>query len=77
MSIRPECWTLHEAEPEKNSVRGRVGEAVYLGEIAAIPVLHRWQSPQNLRIEPRLSARSSDRDLFATAQAEDVVVLRR
>ncbi len=77
MSIRPECWTLHEARPEKNSVCGRVGGAVYLGEIAQYRFSTAGGALKIFELNPRLSARSSDRDLFAAAQAEDVVVMRR
>lgn len=34
LSIRPECWSLGDARVERNAVRGRIGESVYLGEIA-------------------------------------------
>jgi len=34
LSIRPECWTLGEKRGEVNNVAGRIGESIYLGEVA-------------------------------------------
>jgi iron(III) transport system ATP-binding protein len=77
LSIRPECWTIHEAEAKTNCVRGRIGEAIYLGEIAQYRFATSGGPLKIFELNPRLSARTSDRDLFATVKAEDVVVLRR
>jgi iron(III) transport system ATP-binding protein len=76
VSVRPEAWSLQPAAAASNSVRGRVGATVYLGEIAQ----YRFSTPscelKIFELNPRAPARVSDRDLFATAAAEDVVVLR-
>jgi iron(III) transport system ATP-binding protein len=34
VSVRPECWTLTGTRTPRNSVRGKIGESVYLGEVA-------------------------------------------
>ncbi|EIQ01284.1 ABC-type spermidine/putrescine transport system, ATPase component [Opitutaceae bacterium TAV1] len=34
LSIRPEAWTLRESGAAANTLRGRIGECVYLGEVA-------------------------------------------
>ncbi|MDR1281443.1 MAG: ABC transporter ATP-binding protein [Opitutaceae bacterium] len=34
LSIRPEAWTLRESGAAANALRGRIGECVYLGEVA-------------------------------------------
>jgi len=34
LSIRPECWKLGREPAARNSVRGRIGACLYLGEVA-------------------------------------------
>jgi iron(III) transport system ATP-binding protein len=58
-------------------VRGRIGDAVYLGEIAQYRFATSGGPLKIFELNPRLSARTSARDLFAVAQPEDVVVLRK
>lgn len=76
LSIRPESWKLSpEAAP--NSARGRIGESVYLGEVAQYAFIAGGQSLKIFELNPHLSNRPVDRDLFASAVPEDVVVLRK
>ncbi len=77
LSIRPESWVLSETSTAANCVRGRIGESVYLGEVAQYRFSTGDMPLKIFELNPRLSARTSDRDFFALAQAEDVVVLRR
>jgi len=34
VSIRPECWELHRNAEARNVIKGRIGESIYLGEVA-------------------------------------------
>lgn len=77
LSIRPESWILSGKAAEKNCICGRIGESIYLGEVAQYRFSSGGTSLKIFELNPRLAARTSDRDLFAVAQAEDVVVLRR
>jgi len=77
LSIRPECWTITGAESGVNSVPGRIGEAVYLGEIAQYRFATSGGPLKIFELNPRLSARPPGRDLFAGVNVEDVVALRR
>lgn len=77
LSIRPEAWTIGQAAAPKNSISGRIGEAVYLGEIAQYRFASDGGDLKIFELNPRLSARTSDRELFAHVQPGDVVVLRR
>jgi ABC-type spermidine/putrescine transport systems, ATPase components len=77
LSIRPECWRI-EPSAVPNSAPGRIGESVYLGEVAqyqfqcaAGPALKIFE------LNPDLARRPQDRELFAAAAPDDVVVLRR
>ena len=77
VSIRPESWTLTDQPEMLNCLRGRIGEAIYLGEVAQYQFLTGETKLKIFELNPRLSARTSDRDLFAVAQTDDVVVLRK
>ncbi|MFZ4774059.1 MAG: ABC transporter ATP-binding protein [Terrimicrobiaceae bacterium] len=77
LSIRPECWILADKAADKNCVSGRIGESVYLGEVAQYQFSTGETKLKIFELNPRLSARTSDRDLFAVAQSADVVVLRK
>ena len=77
VSIRPESWILSDQSELTNCLRGRIGEATYLGEIAQYQFFTDGTKLKIFELNPQLSARTSDRDLFAVAQVEDVVVLRK
>lgn len=76
LSIRPEAWTIQESPAPQNSASGRIGESIYLGEIAQYQFQSADQSLKIFELNPDLSHRSADRDLHATVAAEDVVILR-
>jgi iron(III) transport system ATP-binding protein len=81
LSIRPECWVLRERGAESNSVRGRIGEATYLGEVAQYefaPAAGAGGARLKVyELNPRHLAGAGEGDLHAVVAAEDVVVLER
>jgi iron(III) transport system ATP-binding protein len=77
LSIRPESWVFAETRPAANVVTGRIGESVYLGEVAQYRFAAGPESLKIFELNPHLSARVPDRDLHVTARREDVVILRR
>jgi iron(III) transport system ATP-binding protein len=75
VSIRPECWMLSREAPARNGVRGRIGESVYLGEVAQHEFVSAGVALKILELNPRFSGQSPREELFASAVPEDVVVL--
>jgi len=76
VSIRPECWELHRSHQSRNAVKGRIGESVYLGEVAQYDFV--TGNGTKLKIferNPRYADGSARGELFAIAEPEDVVVL--
>ncbi|MGB8464822.1 MAG: TOBE domain-containing protein, partial [Terrimicrobiaceae bacterium] len=76
LSIRPESWTITAESPGANSAQGRIGESIYLGEIAQYQFLAGSLALKIFEMNPQPSERPSDRELFACAAPRDVVVLR-
>jgi iron(III) transport system ATP-binding protein len=87
LSIRPECWVLRERGEAANSVRGRIGEATYLGEVAQyafVPAVADTAGGAAARaslkvyeLNPRHVGGAGENELHAVVAAEDVVVLER
>ncbi|MSU24072.1 MAG: ABC transporter ATP-binding protein [Opitutus sp.] len=75
VSVRPECWTLSREAPARNAVKGRIGEAVYLGEVAQYDFVTGGLTLNILELNPRFLDQSARGELFASAAPEDVVVL--
>lgn len=76
LSIRPECWELsHERHAERNSVHGRIGEFVYLGEVAQYELVVRDTSLKVFERNPRFVDGANRGEIFASVDPEDVVVL--
>jgi iron(III) transport system ATP-binding protein len=76
VSIRPECWELHRAPEERNVVKGRIGESIYLGEVAQYEFI--TGNGTRLKIferNPRFVDGVVRGELYATVSPEDVVVL--
>ncbi len=75
VSVRPECWRLARQEPARNAVRGRLADTSYQGEVA----VHRFVSGESeirlLELNPRFVGAAAQGELWATAEADDVVVL--
>jgi len=76
LSIRPECWTLSDKEQPKNCARGRIGDSVYLGEVAQYAFQAAGHQLKIFELNPRHESRPGDRDFFAVVEPEDVVVVR-
>jgi iron(III) transport system ATP-binding protein len=75
VSVRPECWTLSSTPPVGNSVQGRIGASVYLGENAQYDFVSGGVTLKILEQNPRFAVREGPANVFASAAAEDVVVL--
>lgn len=75
LSVRPECWVLSREAKPVNSVRGRIGEAVYLGEFAQYDFLAGSLDLKVLELNPRFLDQSARGEIHASAAPEDVVVL--
>jgi iron(III) transport system ATP-binding protein len=75
VSIRPECWKLGLEAPAANAVRGRIGEAVYLGEIAQYDFVASGLNLKIFELNPRFLGHAARGELFASADPDDVVVL--
>ncbi|MEY4941060.1 MAG: Spermidine/putrescine import ATP-binding protein PotA [Verrucomicrobiota bacterium] len=75
LSVRPECWTLSREAPAANAVKGRIGDAIYLGEIAQYELVAGDQRLKILELNPRFLDQSSRGEVFAHAAPGDMVVL--
>ncbi|HWZ94453.1 MAG TPA: ABC transporter ATP-binding protein [Opitutaceae bacterium] len=76
LSIRPECWKLgREPAGGQNRVRGKIGEAVYLGEVAQYGFIAGGAVLKIIEMNPRLAGASASSELTASVDPEDVVVL--
>ena len=75
LSVRPECWKLSREAPVRNAVRGRIGEATYLGELAQYDFVAGGVTLKILELNPRFVDASSRGELYASAEPDDVVVL--
>ena len=75
LSVRPECWVLSREAPGRNFVRGRIGEAIYLGELAQYDLVVGDHELKILELNPRFIDQSTRGDVFASAEPDDVVVL--
>jgi iron(III) transport system ATP-binding protein len=77
LSLRPESWTIQARPVEGNCLPGRIGAATYLGEVAQYQFQSGGQALKIFELNPNLSQRPSDRELYATVPPDDVVILRR
>jgi iron(III) transport system ATP-binding protein len=84
VSIRPECWTLCERGQATNSVRGRIGDATYLGEVvqygfvpSGVAGPGKGEILRVYELNPRYRAGAGAGELHAVVAAEDVIVLER
>ena len=75
LSVRPECWVLSREAPPRNGVRGRIGEAVFLGEQAQYDLIAGGRELKILELNPRFIDQANRGEVFATAAPEDVIVL--
>ena len=75
LSIRPECWALGRTGRAVNAVRGRIGAAVYLGEVAQYEFVAAGAVLKVYELNPRLVDGAADGELWASVEPDDVVVL--
>ena len=76
VSIRPECWKLsREAPGGLNTVQGRIGDGVYLGELAQYDFRAADVGLKIFELNPRFLGQIARGDIFASAEPDDVVVL--
>ncbi len=75
VSIRPECWTLSREAPGRNAVKGRIGECVYLGEVAQYGFVTAGDRLKIFELNPRFVDQAARGELWASVESEDVVVL--
>ena len=60
-----------------NSAKGRIGELIYLGEVAQYQFNTAEHSLKIFELNPLLEARPQDVDLYATVAPNDVVVIQK
>ena len=77
LSVRPECWRIELAKPAQNAAAGRIGESTYLGEVAQYQFQTSAAALKIFELNPDLTRRPQDRELYAAADPDDVVVLRK
>jgi len=77
LSVRPECWVLSREQPARNFVRGRIGEALYLGELAQYDFIAGDTALKILELNPPEIDTAARGEMFARAEPDDVVVLCR
>ena len=75
LSVRPECWVLSREAPAGNFVRGKIGEAIYLGELAQYELVAGALRLKVLELNPRFIEQAQRGEVYARAEPEDVVVL--
>lgn len=75
LSIRPECWSLSRVGRAGNAVRGRIGAAVYLGEVAQYEFISAGAVLKVYELNPQFVDGSADGELWASVKPDDVVVL--
>jgi iron(III) transport system ATP-binding protein len=75
VSIRPECWTLGVEKLADNALPGRIGESVYLGEVAQHAFVSGEATLKIFELNPQFGAQPGRGLLFANVRPEDVVVL--
>lgn len=76
LSIRPEAWSLSAQESKVNSARGRIGESVYLGEVAQYRFASGDVDLKIFELNPKFVG-ADTQQLFAHVEPQDVVVLRQ
>lgn len=75
LSVRPECWSLQPTGAPINAVPGRIGESVYLGEVAQYDFVAGGQTLKVYELNPRHISGAGDGPLHAHVESRDVVVL--
>jgi iron(III) transport system ATP-binding protein len=75
LSVRPECFTLHDATPGRhNAIEGAIEASTYLGEIAEHRFVAKAMALRIYELNPRAPRPKEQRQVVAVSPA-DVVVL--
>ena len=75
LSIRPETWKLQAKAGGENAVRGRIADSIYLGEMAQYHFVSGEQVLKIFEMNPRFLDVAHDREICATVDANDVIIL--
>jgi iron(III) transport system ATP-binding protein len=75
LSVRPECWKLSRERSPVNSIPGRIGQSVYLGELAQYEFVSGAATLKIFEMNPRFAGAADRGELFASVEPSDVVVL--
>jgi len=75
LSIRPECWKLSRERAPLNAIPGRIGECLYLGELAQYEFHSGATALKIFEMNPRFVESAARGELFAAVEPTDVVVL--
>ncbi len=75
VSIRPEGFRLETGPTTINSVKGRIIDTIYLGEMAQYVFECGGERLKICELNPRFIDLGRDRELFAVADIEDTVIL--
>jgi iron(III) transport system ATP-binding protein len=73
LSIRPESWRLRTEPVAINNVKGRIGESIYLGEMAQHQIIAGDVLLKIYEMNPR--PHETGGDVFASVDPADVVIL--
>lgn len=77
LSIRPEVWRLERFRDETNSVPGKIRRSVYQGELSQHEFFTGEHTLKVVEMNPRSAGGAGDRELYASVDPEDVVILGR
>jgi len=76
VAVHPECWALRRESRAQNCVEGRIGGAVYLGDMAQYEFLSAaGVTLKIVELNPRFLGQNAPGVLYAHVEPEDVVVL--
>lgn len=75
ISVRPEAWKFVGTGKGMNRLVGKIGESVYLGEVAQYQVAVGEHAVKVFELNPRTADRQ--RDVIIEAEPADVVFLRK
>ena len=75
VSIRPECWMIGREPKAQNSVKGVIGGAVFLGEMAQYDFVCGDMTLKIIELNPRFAGPTNGEVLLASVDPEDAVIL--
>ncbi len=75
--LRPETLTISQMAPDENAFAGKIGDAVYYGEVAHYDFAIGEHVLNISELNPRHLGTRGPGNLFAWADPEDVVILNR